>query len=64
MAKKSAVAVNIKEEDRWRVESDMRTMIDAEAIKADPKRLAKVRAMAKSKLMEVAQIASATKDDD
>lgn len=58
MARKSSpVAVNVKEEDRWRVENDMRVLIDAEAIKADPKRLAKVQAMAREKVVEVAKIA-------
>ena len=44
--------------DDWRVESDLNTLIEAEKIKKDPKRLAKVQALAKSKVVEVAAIAA------
>jgi len=45
-------------EDDWQVESDLRTLMECEKIEKDPKRMAKVRALAKKKLMEVAAIAS------
>lgn len=57
MAKK-AQAVMVKADEEWRVESDMRTLMEAETIKNDPKRYAKVQAMAKQKMMEVAKIAA------
>lgn len=46
-----------KEEERWQAESDMRTLIEAEKIKADPKRLAAAQKCAKDKMMEVAAVA-------
>jgi hypothetical protein len=62
MAKKSNGISVTKHEDDWQVESDLRTMIECEKIEADPKRLAKVQALAKKRMMEVAAIASEGKD--
>ena len=59
MAKKSEVA--IKPDEEWQVEADLRCLLEAEKIGADPKRMAKVRALAQKKMMEVAKVAS---DDD
>ncbi len=61
MAKMKAAVINPDEE--WRVESDLHTLMEAEKIKADPKRMAKVRALAQKKMMEVASIASEGKDE-
>lgn len=57
-----AKAINVPNED-WRVESDLNTMIEAEKIEKDPKRLAKVRALAKQRMMDAAAIASEGKDE-
>lgn len=57
MKKNSAAAV-LKDDEKWRVESDLRTMIEAEAIKNDVKRFAKVQALAKERIAEVAKVAS------
>jgi len=57
MKKNSAAAV-LKDDEKWRVESDLRTMIEAEAIKNDVKRFAKVQALAKERMTEVAKVAS------
>ncbi len=57
MAKKSTAEISIKADEEWRVESDLRTMIEAEAIKTDAKRYAKVQAMAKKRMMETAKVA-------
>lgn len=62
MAKVRAISSPKDDENRWRTESDMRTLIDAEAIKKDGKRMASVQAMAKEKMLEVAKIAADTKD--
>lgn len=62
MAKKSNAISVTKHEDDWQVESDLRTMIECEKIEVDPKRLAKVQALAKKRMMEVAAIASEGKD--
>ena len=56
MAKSKAIA--IKPDEEWRVEADLHTLMEAEKIEADPKRMAKVRALAQKKMMEVASIAS------
>lgn len=63
MAKKSAKSISITSDEEWRVERDLRTMIEAEVIEGDPKRLAKVRALAKKRMMEVAKVASESKDE-
>ena len=60
MAKSKAYA--IKEDDKWRCEADLHTLMEAEKIKADPKRFAACKAMAKEKMMAVAAIA--TEDND
>ena len=60
MAKKSVVA--IKPDEEWRAESDLHTLMEAEKIKADPKRYAKAQALAKKKMMEAAAIASEGQD--
>ena len=61
MAKRT---IKVTEDEEWRVESDLRTLIDAEKIRRDPKRLAKAKAMAKSRMMEAAAVASAECDDE
>ena len=61
-AKSNTVAMR-RGEDDWQVESDLRTMMECEKIEKDPKRLAAVQRMAKSKLIELAGIAAEGKDD-
>lgn len=56
MANSKAIA--IKPDEEWHVEADLRTLLEAEKIEADPKRMAKVRALAQKKMMEVAKVAS------
>ena len=58
MATKSSKAVPIKPDEEWQVEADLRCLLEAEKIEADPKRMAKVRALAQKKMMEVAKVAS------
>jgi len=63
MAKaKGNTIASIRGEDDWQAESDLRTMIECEKIEADPKRLAKVKAMAKARMMDMASIATEGKD--
>lgn len=52
------IAVPVAEND-WRVESDLNTLIEAKKIEGDKKRLAKVQAMAKQKMLDVACVATA-----
>lgn len=61
MATKKSTAPAIAshpEEARWRAEDDMRTLARAEEVKADPKRLAAAKKMAKTKLAEMQAIAN------
>ena len=51
------------EMDDWQVESDLRTLMDAEKIEADPKRIAKVRALAKKRLLDMAAVVKGEKAD-
>lgn len=63
MAKGKSRAVSISQDEEWRVESDLRTLMDADCIKKDPKRMAKCKAMAKKKMMESAAVAGSDSDD-
>lgn len=57
MAKKRNLGeVAIKPDEEWRVEDDMRTLMNAKEIQADPKRMAKVKALARKKLEHVASV--------
>jgi hypothetical protein len=47
-----------KEQERWRVERDLETMIECEKIEKDPKRLAAVQKLAKERLLMLGGIAS------
>ncbi len=57
MAKGKNTVVQIKADEEWRVESDLRTLMEAEMIRADAKRFAQVQALAKRKMLEVAKVA-------
>ena len=59
-----AKVMKIAEDDEWRVESDLRTLMDAEKIRRDPKRLAKAQALAKTRMLEAASVASEEPEDD
>jgi hypothetical protein len=54
MAKGIAISSN----DEWRIESDLNTLLEAEKIEKDPKRMSKVRALAKKRMLEVASVAA------
>lgn len=58
MAKSSCVP-----SEDWRVESDLNTLIEAEKIEKDPKRMAKVKALAAKRMLEVAAVAAEGKDE-
>lgn len=63
MAKSASTKSLASPPDDWQVESDLRTMMESEAIEKDPKRLAAVQALAKKKMMDMASIASESKTD-
>lgn len=46
----------------WQIESDLRTLQEAEAIRKDPKRFKKAQELAKTKLMELAKVAGGDAD--
>lgn len=53
------IGLNSASEDMdWKVEQDLRTLMECEAIEADPKRMKAVRELAKKKMMEIAAVAS------
>lgn len=58
MAKNGSIASSSS--DDWRIESDLSTLLEAEKIEKDPKRMSKVRALAKQKMLDVATIAAET----
>ena len=62
MAKGAAAQLAMRDEERWRAERDLETLMEAEKIKADAKRLAKAQALAKERMMAAASIASDGKD--
>lgn len=59
---KKSKPATIKVDERWRVEDDLRTLMEAEKIESDPKRMAKVRALAQEKMLAVAKVASEGED--
>ena len=58
MATKRSKAIAIKPDEEWKCEMDLNTLLEAEKIKADPKRFEKAQAMAKKRMMEAAKVAS------
>ncbi|MDO8312871.1 MAG: hypothetical protein Q7T25_13125 [Sideroxyarcus sp.] len=48
----------------WQAESDLRTLVEAEEIRGDPKRLAAAKACAKDKLVDMAKVAALPGDKD
>lgn len=50
------------EEKRWRAESDLRTLVEAEAIRADAGRLKAAQTMARQKMIDMASVAADSKE--
>lgn len=62
MAKKSSARNSYAaESEKWKVESDLRALQEAEAIENDPKRFKAAQALAKQKLLELAAVVSEPK---
>lgn len=57
-------SIGMKSEDDWVVEDAMRTLMRAKEIRNDKKLMAKVSAMAKEKLMELADVAAEAKESE
>lgn len=53
-----------EEDAKWRAESDLRTLIEAEQIEKDPKRIKAARELAKTKMLEVAAVAAEGESED
>jgi hypothetical protein len=62
--KRPTLGIASSSDDDWQAESDLRTLIDAEKIEADPKRYARAKALAKRRMMEVAKVASEGGSDE
>lgn len=58
---KGVVAVNPVGMEDWQIEEDLRTLQRAEEIEKDPKRFARVKALARKKLKGLQEL---TKDKD
>lgn len=54
--KPTAVRVDIKENDKWKVEDDLRTLINADEIKKDKKRMEACKELAKEKMAGMKKI--------
>jgi hypothetical protein len=63
MAKRKSLSTAVPSENDWRTESDMSTLMEAEKIEKDPKRMEAVRKLAKSRLLGLAAIAAEGEDD-
>lgn len=62
MATKSkATLISSNPDERWRIERDLETLIEAEKIEKDPKRMAKVSALAKERMLSLAGVAAEAK---
>jgi len=57
------MAIGMACDEDWKVDSDLRTLIEAEQIEKDPKRLKAAQAMAKKRLLEVASVAGGSDAD-
>lgn len=55
---KARKSLDMPSEHDWRTENDLSTLLEAERIQKDPKRLAAAQKLAKTKLMPLAAIAS------
>jgi len=56
MAKANTMAISADKE--WQIESDLRTLMEAEKIEKDEKRFKAVKELAKKRLLELASVAS------
>jgi hypothetical protein len=56
MARSDSIAA--ASDNDWRTESDLNTLLEAKKIEADKKRMAKVRALAKKKMLDFAAVAT------
>ena len=61
---KSRATLGMQPDEDWKVESDLRSLVEAEQIRRDPKRMAKVQALAKKKMIEAAAVAGGADLDD
>lgn len=62
MAKKGTGVTPVSEDD-WQARNDLETMMEYERICKDPKRKAKVQALAKQKMMAMAAVAAEAEED-
>jgi len=64
MESNMAKAIAVSNSYDYRVESDLNTLLEAEKIEKDKKRMAKVRALAKQRMLEVAVVATEGESGD
>jgi hypothetical protein len=63
MAKRKSLSTAVPSENDWRAESDLSTLMEAEKIEKDPKRMAAVRKLAQTRLLGLAAIAAEGEDE-
>lgn len=63
MAKTKAYGMGISSDMKWRAESDMRTLVEAEVIKADKKRYKAAQACAKEQAEGLEQVFNTEPND-
>lgn len=61
--KRKSLSTAVADETDWRVESDLNTLLEAEKIKKDPKRMAAVSKLAKAKMLSMASVAQEGADE-
>jgi len=64
MAKIKSIQAAVRDDERWKVEDDLRVLMAATQIKDDQKRYAKAQALAKEKMLEAAKVASVSADEE
>lgn len=61
--KRKSLGAAVADETDWRVESDLNTLLEAEKIEKDPKRMAAVSKLAKAKMLSMASVAQEGADE-
>lgn len=58
MARTASIKSHAQMDAEWRVERDLETLLEAEKINKDPKRLAAAQKLARAKMLAVASVAA------
>lgn len=64
MGKSTKATLGMQSDEDWKAERDLQSLMEAEQVRRDPKRLAKAQALAKKKMVEAAAVAGGADRDD